>query len=288
MRSIFLVLALASLALIGIGEIAFASGGSCVEGIVWQPDNLTINPHGDWHELGVNTLLVQWTAVDGKAFVHGSSLSPYEQTPDWHRIAKAPWAQYVILGLAGAFSEAAARNDMAKLAHLSARLTNVPTPLNVKGYYFPVEADPTWANVYELPKILALLPRPLWISVYDGSNLGPSNFTDWLASWLPRDINVLFQDGVGAHNRDPSVAAAYADSLVKRFGKEHIAVISEAFRPAIGSGFRAATAEELKTQIAAEHGHRLFLFDGPHYVSNTLVKHLVTTADIGPATSCQP
>ncbi len=68
----------------------------------------------------------------------------------------------------------------------------------------------------EAPKLAALLaplPRPLWISVYDGRNIGPEALADWLESWLPKDIGVFFQDGVGVYARTPQVAAHYADVL---------------------------------------------------------------------------
>ena len=46
-----------------------ASGPVQVDGVVWQPDNATVAPRGNWDRLGARELLVQWTAVDGTAFV---------------------------------------------------------------------------------------------------------------------------------------------------------------------------------------------------------------------------
>ncbi|WP_296183002.1 DUF4434 domain-containing protein [Pseudomonas sp. UBA1879] len=245
-----------------------------IVGIVWQPDNATVGIQGDWQKLGVRELLVQWTAVDGQAFVPGSGLPEVPVLPDWARIAKAPWARDVIVGLAGFFSENRSRDNIEELATLSERLAKVKTPLNVTGWYFPAEVDPSWSRAKELPALLARLPRPLWISVYDGANIGPDATANWLKTWLPDDIGVFFQDGVGVYARTAPVARTYADALRKKLGKQRVKIIVEAFRPQVGGGFRPATVDELKPQIAAYRGYPLYLFDGPHYVTPDVVKGL--------------
>ncbi|WP_434682223.1 hypothetical protein J3P77_22080 (plasmid) [Pseudomonas sp. R1-18] len=247
-----------------------------IVGMVWQPDNLTVGIKGDWDKLGARELLVQWTVVDGQAFVPGSGLPEVPVLPDWSRIAKEPWARDVILGLAGFFSENRSRDNIEELAALSERIARVKTPLNVTGWYFPAEVDPSWSRARELPALLARLPRPLWISVYDGANIGPAATADWLKSWLPDDIGVFFQDGVGVYARTAPVARTYADALRKRLGKNRVRIIAEAFRPQYGGGFRSATADELKPQLAAYDGYPLYLFDGPHYVTPELVRELTT------------
>src|ERR1700712_2258014 len=68
-----------------------------IVGIVWQPDNATVGIEGQWHKLGVHQLLVQWTAVDGQAFVAASGAPQVPVLPDWARIAKEPWAQEAIV-----------------------------------------------------------------------------------------------------------------------------------------------------------------------------------------------
>ncbi|EPN68434.1 hypothetical protein A245_03653, partial [Pseudomonas syringae pv. actinidiae ICMP 19096] len=83
---------------------------------------------------------------------------------------------------------------------------------------------------------MAKLPRPLWISVYDGANIGPAATADWLKTWLPDDIGVFFQDGVGVYARTAPVARTYADALRKRLGKDRVRIIVEAFRPQFGGG----------------------------------------------------
>jgi hypothetical protein len=247
-----------------------------IDGIVWQPDNATLDPRGNWGKLGVRQLLVQWTMVDGRAFVRtGQTPAPAPEIPDWTRISREPWAQEVILGLATRYDERGARKEIAELAEISKWLAALPTPLNVTGWYFPVEVDPTWTDAHRLGDVLKGLPRPLWISVYDNTNVGAETLADWLVRWLPDDVNVLFQDGVGIHTREASVARRYADVLADRLGKNRLRIIAEAFRPRIGGGFRPATLEELRPQLAAYGDHRLFLFDGPHYISEAMVCGLV-------------
>ncbi|KPW85731.1 hypothetical protein SAMN05216596_102720 [Pseudomonas congelans] len=248
--------------------------GPGVVGIVWQPDNATVGISGNWDRLGARQLLVQWTAVDEQSFIPGTSMASVPVLPDWTRIGKEPWAQEVILGLAGYFSETRSRDNIEQLAVLSAQLAKVKTPLNVTGWYFPAEVDPSWSRAKELPALLAKLPRPLWISVYDGANIGPDATADWLKTWLPDDIGVFFQDGVGVYARTAPVARTYADALRKRLGKNRVRIIVEAFRPQVGGGFRPATAAELKPQIAAFDGYPLYLFDGPHYVTPDLIEAL--------------
>ncbi|MBD8709272.1 hypothetical protein IFT47_21805 [Pseudomonas sp. CFBP 13711] len=245
-----------------------------IVGIVWQPDNKTVGIKGQWDQLGARELLVQWTVVDDQAFVPGTGLPSVPVLPDWARIAKEPWAQDVIIGLAGYFSENRSRDNIEQLAAVSERIARLPTPLHVTGYYFPAEVDPSWTRAKELPALLAKLPRPLWISVYDGANIGPAATADWLKQWLPDDIGVFFQDGVGVYARTAPVARTYADTLRERLGKDRVRIIVEAFRPNYGGGFRSATAAELKPQLAAYDGYPLYLFDGPHYVTPALVKAL--------------
>jgi hypothetical protein len=245
-----------------------------IVGMVWQPDNKTVGIKGDWHKLGARELLVQWTVVDDQAFVPGTGLPSVPVLPDWARIGKEPWAQDVIVGLAGYFSENRSRDNIEQLAAVSERIAKLPIPVHVTGWYFPAEVDPSWTRAKELPALLAKLPRPLWISVYDGANIGPAATADWLKQWLPDDIGVFFQDGVGVYARTAPVARTYADALRDRLGKDRVRIIVEAFRPNFGGGFRSATAAELKPQLAAYDGYPLYLFDGPHYVTPELVKEL--------------
>ncbi|MDB5860554.1 MAG: hypothetical protein JWQ76_4243 [Ramlibacter sp.] len=245
-----------------------------IEGVVWQIDNDTTEPQGDWQRLGVRRLLVQWTVVDGTAFTPGTSLPAGEKMPDWQRIAAQPWAQEVIVGLAGKFDERGARGDIEGLVQLSVQVAKTPPPVRVAGWYFPIEIDPTWAEAARLGPLLQQLPRPLWISVYDSANVGPNELASSLATWLPNDVGVFFQDGVGVHAREPFVAVDYIKALTRKLGKERVRVIAEAFRPQVGGGFRPATLEELRPQLATYAGYPIYLFEGPRYVSPQLVQGL--------------
>ena len=245
-----------------------------IEGMVWQIDNETAVPRGDWDRLGARRLLIQWTVVDGVAFRENTGL-PSGTLPDWARIANEPWAREVILGLAGNFDERTARAQIAQLAETSARLAALPTPLNVVGYYFPVEIDPTWTEAPQLTALLAKLPRPLWISVYDSANVGPQELADGLLKWLPPDVGVFFQDGVGVYARDAWVARHYVTVLERGLGKGRVRLIAEAFRPKQGGGFRPATIDELRPQLATYAGLPIYLFEGPRYVPSSLVDQLV-------------
>jgi hypothetical protein len=245
-----------------------------IEGVVWQIDNEHTEPRGDWERLGVQRLLVQWTVVDNLAFVPGTDLPAGKSMPDWPRIAGQPWAREVILGLAGRFDERNARASLEELAQLSARIARSPPPVNVTGWYFPVEIDPTWMEAFRLRTLLAQLPRPLWISVYDSANVGPEELAQSLVEWLPPDVGVFFQDGVGVHAREAYVARHYANVLARRLGRDRVRLIAEAFRPKPGGGFRPATVAELQPQLATYEGFPIYLFEGPRYVGSTLVQGL--------------
>jgi hypothetical protein len=87
---------------------------------------------------------------------------------------------------------------------------------------------------------------------------------------------VFFQDGVGVHARDAFVARHYINVLARRLGRERVRVIAEAFRPQVGGGFRPATLEELRPQLAQYQGLPIYLFEGPRYVTPQLVKDLAS------------
>lgn len=252
-----------------------------VDGIVWQPDEATARTAGNWQMLGVRELLIQWIVVDDIAFVSGAGLPTARRLPDFERIGREPWARNVILGLAGYGDEKRARANVAQLAQRSAALARLPLPLHVTGYYFPVEIDPTWTDAPRLAKLLDKLPRPLWVTVYDSANVGGTTLASWLAAWLPADVGIFFQDGCGVHAREPLVAREYLDALSNRLGKARVRVIAEAFRPAVKGGFRSATADELRSQLSQYSGYTVFLFDGPHYVSDDLVRALAPDAAKG-------
>lgn len=245
-----------------------------VEGVVWQIDNHSLDMQGSWDRMGARTLLVQWTAVDNTSFVKGGPWPEANPLPDWQTISRQPWAKEVILGLAGRMDEKAARADFAHLVAVSEQLAKLPTPLNVVGYYFPVEIDSSWQGTAQLGPLLDHLPRPLWLTLYDSANVGPETLAQWLDTWLPADVGIFFQDGVGVHARNAKVARKHADVLIKKLGSARLRIIAEAFRPKEGGGFRSATAEELRAQLETYEGVTVYLFDGPHYVSEKLINEL--------------
>jgi hypothetical protein len=251
-------------------------------GVVWQLHENAPDAEGAWHKLGARELLLQWTAVDGVAFVRGTGMRESARMPNWRRIAREPWARRVILGLSGRTSEQLTRVSLDAMVEESLRIASIGFPFEISGYYFPAEVDPTWRNAPALlPPALSRLPRPLWVSVYDRSKLGPQRFTDWLAAWLPSDVGVLFQDGVGIHVRSAAVARQYADTLAERLGQPRVRIIAEAFREESGN-LRPARAAELREQLASYQGFLVYLFDGPHYVSERLVDDVLAPNAVAP------
>lgn len=246
-----------------------------MNGVVWQLHAGALDPRGDWDLLGARSLLLQWMVADGTAFVPGLGLPLIADAPNWQRIAREPWARSIIAGLAGSFNEPTARRNVAELAALSARIAAKPLPFETAGFYFPVEADPTWTGVADLGRLLAPIARPLWVSAYDNSNVGPGAMADWVSGWLPADVGLFFQDGVGIHTRTPEAARAYATALSERLGAHRFKLIAEAFRPAPGGSFRAATAAELRPQLQMYAGFDVFVFDGPHYLDRVMVQDLL-------------
>ena len=248
-----------------------------IDGVVWQPSHATARPQGDWHRLGARRLLVQWLEVDQTRFSGAPTPGAHAGPPDWARIGREPWAREVWLGLAGAHDEARARADVARLAARSAQLAAEAArelPLTVSAWYFPVEVDPTWQPEADLRSALRELPRPLWLSAYDSANLGPQALADWVERWLPDDVGILWQDGVGVHARTPAVAVDYARRLADRLGPARVQLIAEAFRPSPGGGFRSAEAGELLPQLRTYEGWPVWVFDGPNYLHPSQVARL--------------
>ena len=263
-------------AVLALPLVAHAQALAPVTGVIWQLYEEAPDAKGAWHRLGASEFLIQWTAVDGIAYVPNIGLPQTRRMPDWKRIAREPWASRVIVGLSGRTDEQETRRSLDAMLAESLRISRAEFPFRVSGWYFPAEVDPTWKDApARLPPVLERLPRPLWISAYDGESIGAQEFADWLASFVPADVGVLFQDGVGIHVRSPAVAREYADALAGRLGKARVGIIAEAFREHAGA-FRPATAAELKRQLGLYHGYRLYLFDGPHYVSERVIDELLT------------
>lgn len=222
-----------------------------------------LRPQGVWNQLGIHTLVIQYGSVGGKAWFRNAYLNPMHQQPDWGRIRRQPWARGVIMGLAGNFSEPTARANMADLARMSALLAQ-KTPLPVVGYYFPIEADPTWGDVSQLGAALAGLPKPLWVSIYTRQPITPRALTDWLQSWLPDDVGVMLQDGVGVGDRSPKQAQALLRGLQQSLGKQRVAMIAETFSQSADGDLHQASVWRIIEQLEAYRHDRVYLYDLSH------------------------
>lgn len=247
-----------------------------LQGVFWQPTAQKLQPYGNWNVLGIDTLIVQWSMVGELGLLNGCGEQSWRgEQPDWATIGRQPWGKNVVLGLAGDYDEARARSEIPLLVARAHCIIEHQPDLHIMGWYFPVEADPSWSEVTQLKEQLHSLPRPLWISIYDNSNIGGEALADWLQAWLPNDVGVFFQDGVGLHTRDPQIAKQYADALTARLGAERVRLIAETFRPSsTGTGFRAATADELTHQLTHYAGLHVYLFEGPHYLNDLAVNAL--------------
>ncbi len=245
---------------------AQAATPSLIEGVFWQPDRATANPYGAWNQIGADTFVIQYAVTDGKAWYRSKHFKTWLDNNHWERIRREPWSKNFILGLAGSYDEPKGRANLNELLQQSLILIEETKSLRPTAYYFPVEVDPTWNNLEEYVQIINQLPRPLWISIYSGDKTS-RDVSDWLKQWLPPDVNVFFQDGVGVGVRSPQQALRMYKQIQHAIGEERVALISEAFRERrFFSGFRSATFSELVSQMDTYRGERIYLFDGPHYV----------------------
>lgn len=110
--------------------------------------------------------------------------------------------------------------------------------------------------------LLSRLPRPVWLSVYDGANIGADLLAERLDLWLHAYVGI-FQDAWAAFRvRNAGVAREYADVLIRHFGRARVQMIAKAFRSRMGGGLRPATAGELKEQLDLYDGFSVYLFEG--------------------------
>lgn len=242
-----------------------------IEGIFWQPDLATTPPSGNWDLLGVSTFVPQWSVVQSKAwFDQDMGFEKWDKTLSLTRLNQKPWSQNIILGLAGEYDERTARSNVFKLAENSRKIIENTSSIPLKGYYFPVEADPSWLGVGVLAHALDTLPKPVWVSIYSAEQ-SPEHLDVWLKSWLPAHTHVFFQDGVGVGTRSPAQARAILNNLQAEFGKDKVVIVLEAFRPVKGGQFRPAYPWEIIAQLKAYEGQKIYIFDGPHYMNRITV-----------------
>lgn len=256
-----------------------------INGVLWQALLNNIPLRRPWDTIGAGKTLIQWIAVDGYSFVENPWLPAYNIQLDLNDLAKYPFASEIILGTPGYFSEVTSRNSLPLMADLAAKFATLEWPVNVKGYYFPVEIDPTWTDAKEkLGAVWDLLPRPLYISAYYGEGIDGEEAAIWLADLLPPDVNLMFQDGTGAFNVSTTLAKERLKQLDKHLGKERVSMIAEVFNPnpdwnnVPGTYFKPLTADEYRERIGAYsdiyNEGRLFVFDGPNYIHNELIDEL--------------
>ena len=256
-----------------------------INGILWQALLNNIPLRRPWDTLGVGKTLIQWIAVDGYSFVPNPWIPTYNIHLDMDDLASHPFASEIILGTPGYFSEVTSRNSLPLMADLAAKFATMDWPDAVKGYYFPVEIDPTWADAHEkLGVVWDLLPRPLYISAYYGEGIDGEEAAIWLKSLIPPDVNLLFQDGCGAFNVPIALAKERLKQLEHHLGKERVQLIAEVFKPnpnwdgTPGEYFLPLTADEYRYRIGSYteiyNEGRLWVFDGPNYISNPLIDQL--------------
>src|SRR5688572_8190139 len=99
-----------------------------VTGIMWQLHERAPDAKGSWERIGARELLVQWTVVDGIAYIPGTGMRESPRMPDWQRIAKEPWAERVIVGLSGRADEQTARRSLDAMLAESLAISRLQFP----------------------------------------------------------------------------------------------------------------------------------------------------------------
>jgi hypothetical protein len=166
----------------------------------------------------------------------------------------------------------AARRDWAQLADQGERLLDtLDAPLQVDGWYAPVEFSPDWTRHDVYASYLDHLPTPRYISAYGGYERSPRAFAEWVAGWLPEDATLLLQDGVGAAGQTPQQARARADALIETLGEERLIMVLEAFRPDGSDAFRSASLGQLVAQLRAYQGLRILVFSARHLTTRQVI-----------------
>lgn len=254
-------------------------------GMLWQMLLNNVAVRRSWDTFGVHKTLLQWIAVDGYSFIDNPWLPTYNIKLDMDDLATYPWAREVIVGLPGFFNEYTSRTSLPLMADWAEKFATLQYPANVKGFYFPVEIDPTWTTAIEdMRDIWPRLPRPLYISAYYGNNIDGEVAARWLAELLPPDVILMFQDGVGAFGFELALARERVLQLERHLGKERVHVICEVFKinpkwdGSDGTYFLKLSPNEYVARVSqytkANSEGRLWLFDGPNYISSDLIQRV--------------
>lgn len=261
-------------------------------GIMWQTLVTNVDMRRSWEKLGVSKVCFQWLAVDGYSFVPNPWLPLYSKQIDMLDVIKQPWGREVIVGLPGYFNETTARASLDELTDLGKKFGTLGWTGNIGGFYFPVEIDPTWtAGPAAMAPFWSRLPRPLYVTAYYGAGVQPLDPNGisardaalWLYEMLPKDVNLMFQDGIGAFGTALDVVQERIGALHDVF-HDRLHIIGEAFtynedyQGEPGTYYRALTDAEYR-KLAAFHSRwqrrgRLWMFDGPNYLSSRLIQRL--------------
>lgn len=165
------------------------------------------------------------------------------------------------MGLAGEYNEHEARANVVALGEKSAQIIQEQNDASLKGYYFPVEADPTWLRVSTLGHVLEKYPLLFGlVFIVVKVNLKTTIY-GLKAGFLNKQA--FFQDGVGVGVRTPEQARRILDQLEQTLGKDKTVIVLEAFRTKKNGQFRAAYPWEIISQIKAYEGKKIYIFDGP-------------------------
>lgn len=243
-----------------------------IEGIIWQPTNDYPVPQGNWHLIGADTLLVQWSLNDSLSWVPTEEFEIQPAPPDWTALRREPWAERLILGLSSRMQLEDSRRDWALLASEGERLqASLDGRFGVDGWYAPIEFSPDWINNDAYLAYLASLPRPRYVSAYGGYDMEAGAFADWVEGWLPDDATLLYQDGVGVGRQTPEQARARADVLIDRLGEDRVVMVLEAFQPDGQAGVGPASLTQLVHQLRAYRGLRLYVFAARHLSTQQVV-----------------
>lgn len=230
-----------------------------IRGVIWQPTLAYPQPRGQWQQVGANTLLVQWLVSNNRAWQDHLSMQTWNVHTDWARLRHAPWAQHLVLGLAGDYDLAQARTDWRRLTKQSRRIVrHVAKP--PQAWYASIEISPDWTNAGAIRGYLQAMPRPLLVSVYRANGLSPTQFAEWVQSWLPDGVSVLFQDGVGVGRSTPEIAVRYMQALIVTLGRQRVGIVVDAFQRAENGEFESASLAQLRAQLLAYRSLRVPIY----------------------------
>ncbi len=227
--------------------------------IFWQPNNESLRPAGFWNQIGVHTLVVQWTITNKKAWCSIPNFPAWKSQPDWKRLSEEPWARQIVLGLAGDFQVPLARSQSTKLITESWKIVGQP-PIKPTAWYAPAEVSPGWKNTKQIRAYLDSLPKPLWVSIYGTQKLHGKTLVRWVRSWLPHRVGLYYQDGVGEGWATPAEARRQVDTLKKALGKQRVRVIVEAYQESASGKIEATSIWSVWHQLQVFHGNTVAIF----------------------------